>query len=203
MKTTDYLSHELRRARLSMHRAEKKPNTPESEMQGLRDKIACLEEALAAVQGRELAEKPLTWEQMRKMDGHCVKVEVGGNEPLEMLVLIEVVEDEDCVLLRNNLGGVSEYYSDDDLEEDGIKVYAYTPPHLDRNAWEPCIMCKTCENCKSNMTSEYKDPCFSCLKESENFCGMADFQPSGFCKYCGRPLTDAAWAELERKVYSD
>ena len=72
MTTTDYLSRELRRARLSLHRAEKKPNTPESEMQGMRDKIACLEEALAAVQGRDLAGKPLTLEQLRKLyDENC------------------------------------------------------------------------------------------------------------------------------------
>lgn len=42
------------------------------------------------------------------MDGECVKVVVDGVEPLEMLALVEATEDEDCVLLRNNLGGVGE-----------------------------------------------------------------------------------------------
>ena len=69
--------------------------------------------------------EPLTLEQLRGMDGRCVNVTVDGIEPLEMLALVEVQKDEDCVLLRNNLGGVSEFYSDEDLIEDGVKVYAY------------------------------------------------------------------------------
>ena len=81
------------------------------------------------------AGQPLTLEKLRGMDGECVKVVVDGVEPLEMLALVEVPEDEDCVLLRNNLGGVSEFYSDDDLREDGVKVYAYPPAHIDREAW--------------------------------------------------------------------
>lgn len=78
--------------------------------------------------------KPLTIEQLREMDGQCVKVFVDGVEPLEMLALVEVPEDEKCILLRNNLGGTSEFCSNDDLREDGIKVYAYYPAHIDRQA---------------------------------------------------------------------
>ena len=54
------------------------------------------------------AGQPLTLDQLRGMDGECVKVVVDGVEPLEMLALVEATEDEDCVLLRNNLGGVGE-----------------------------------------------------------------------------------------------
>ena len=78
--------------------------------------------------------KPLTIEQLREMDGQCVKVFVDGVEPLEMLALVEVAENDDYVLLRNNIGGASEFYIDDDLKEDGIKVYAYHPAHIDREA---------------------------------------------------------------------
>ena len=61
--------------------------------------------------------QPLTLEQLRGMDGKCVKIVVDGQEPLEMLALVEAPEDEDCVLLRNNLGGASEFYSNDDLKD--------------------------------------------------------------------------------------
>lgn len=74
--------------------------------------------------------QPLTLENLRGMDGQCVKVVVDGVEPLVMLALVEVPKDEDCVLLRNNLGGVSEFYSDDDLREDGVKSTHTSPPPL-------------------------------------------------------------------------
>lgn len=92
--------------------------------------------------GKEQNGEPLILEQLCGMDGECVKVVVEGVEPLEMLALVEVPKDEDCVLLRNNLGGVSEFYSDEDLREDGVKVYAYPPAHIDRETWEnPCSVC--------------------------------------------------------------
>lgn len=125
MTTTDYLSRELRRARLSLHRAEKKPNTPESEMQGLRDKIACLEEALAAVQGREPA-----------------------------------------------------------------------LAHLDRDAWEPCARCKACSSCAHFLSKDAYEFCKKCIT------GQEHMPLTKYCSACGRPLTDAAWAELERRVDS-
>lgn len=118
------------------------------------------------------AGQPLTLEQLRGMDGKCVKIVVDGQEPLEMLALVEAPEDEDCALLRNNLGGVSEFYSDEDLREDGVKAYAYPPAHIDREAWEPCGLC------------EKQRKVFN-----EEFCGE-----------CGRPLTEEAWEKLEKRV---
>lgn len=116
-----------------------------------------------------------TLEQLRGMDGKCVKVVIEGVEPLEMLALVEAPEDEDCVLLRNNLGGVSEFYSDDDLREDGVKVYAYSSANINREAWEPCAVCSISHK------------------------HWAERQYS-YCPYCDRPLTEEAWAELEKRV---
>ena len=118
------------------------------------------------------AGQPMTLEQLRGMDGECVKVVVDGVEPLEMLALVEASEDEGCVLLRNNLGGVSEFYSDEDLMEDGVKVYAYSPANINREAWDPCELC------------EKQRKVFN-----EEFCGE-----------CGRPLTEEAWVKLEKRV---
>ena len=159
--------------------------------------------------------QPLTLEQMRGMDGKCVKVVVDGVAPLEMLALVEVPEDEDCVLLRNNLGGVSEFYSDDDLKEDGVKVYAYPPAHIDREAWEPCEYCngKTTLYQQTNSTKLFMNTfgkaatlvteCVACPQYAD--CCMKDISANSafrikFCPECGRPLTEEAWAELEKRV---
>ena len=137
------------------------------------------------------AGQPLTLEQLRGMDGKCVKIVVDGQEPLEMLALVEAPEDEDCVLLRNNLGGVSEFYSDEDLREDGVKAYAYPPAHIDREAWEPCGLCGTLNDeimCRFSKKTEYDQSTTS------------RYAMARFCPNCCRPLTEEAWAELENRV---
>lgn len=144
--------------------------------------------------------QPLTLEQLREMNGRCVKVIVDGIEPLEMLALVEAPEDEDCVLLRNNLGGVSEFYSDDDLREDGVKVYAYPPARIDREAWEPCGRCeeKDCSNCAYGDDPEGRSHCKNCEGESW---WRSEWTPYyDFCPWCGRPMTEHAWAKLEKRV---
>lgn len=137
------------------------------------------------------AGQPMTLEQLRGMDGKCVKIVVDGQEPLEMLALVEAPEDEDCVLLRNNLGGVSEFYSDEDLREDGVKAYAYPPAHIDREAWEPCGLCGTLNDeimCRFSKKTEYDQSTTS------------RYAMARFCPNCCRPLTEEAWAELENRV---
>lgn len=124
--------------------------------------------------------KSLTVEQLREMDGHPVKVvhdeaakeTTPGFEPLEMICLVEYVKSAGCVVLRNNVGGESEYYNDEELEQDGLTVYPYYPPRLDRSEWEPCMWCVL----------------------------NGQFGLNDYCSACGRPLTDEAWAELERRV---
>ena len=86
--------------------------------------------------------------------------------------LVEYVKTAGAVILRDSIGGVSEYYDDEELQEDGINAYAYPPAHIDREAWEPCELC------------EKQRKVFN-----ENFCGE-----------CGRPLTKEAWAELEKRL---
>lgn len=71
--------------------------------------------------------EPLTLEHLREMDGEPVYLIVDdGYEPLEMWALIDVPE-KDHIVLINNIGGRSSYYSDDDLERDHITVYRRPP----------------------------------------------------------------------------
>lgn len=141
---------------------------------------------------------PLMLAQLRGMDGQCVKVVVDGVEPLKMLALVEAPEDEDCVLLRNNLGGVSEFYSDDDLREDGVKVYAYPPAHIDREAWmAEWVDDGECNHKPCRVRDREKWKKYKCSK-----CGYKAGRRTGqkFCPSCGRAMTPEAWAELEKRV---
>ena len=52
-------------------------------------------------------------------------------------------------------------------------AYAYQTAHIDRDAWELCMWCTL----------------------------NRQFQENRYCQACGRPLTDEAWAELERRVF--
>lgn len=71
--------------------------------------------------------EPMTLEQLREMDGEPVYLIVDdGYEPLEMWALIDVPE-KDHIVLINNIGGRSAYYSDDDLERDHITAYRRPP----------------------------------------------------------------------------
>lgn len=71
--------------------------------------------------------EPLTIEQMREMDGEPVFVIINGIEPLKIWALVEVIETAKCINLTNNIGGSSEYYSQEDLDNDSITVYRRPP----------------------------------------------------------------------------
>lgn len=51
-------------------------------------------------------------------------------------------------------------------------AYAYPHAHIDREKWEPCMWCAL----------------------------NGQFGLNNYCSACGRPLTEEAWAELERRV---
>lgn len=74
-------------------------------------------------------------------------------------------------------------------------------PRLDRSSWEPCDDCKEisywdekCDNCKYDDFFAHQEPCASCESKSK-------WEPCySFCPTCGRPLTDAAWDMLEKRL---
>ena len=59
--------------------------------------------------------------------------------------------------------------------------------HVDRKNWGPC------QSCDSNMINE-TDKCRRC-KDYKYYLPLYQF-----CPKCGRPLTDQAWAELEKRL---
>lgn len=77
-------------------------------------------------------------------------------------------------------------------------AYAYPFAHIDREAWEHCDECKpSCKICANyNAWDRYGKPqvCDTCEDYS-------NFEPDDkYCSNCGRPLTEEAWKELEKRV---
>lgn len=71
----------------------------------------------------------------------------------------------------------------------------------EREKWEkPCGYCdqQSCTTCKNLGEADYVFPCSDCSPSGR--CGKSYYEPSDFCRYCGRPLTEKAWAELEKRL---
>lgn len=138
--------------------------------------------------------KPLTLEQLLRMDGKpvfCISLKDGRKkwrvvQSIEKFVdVVKVICFTDC--------------KDETVASYGKTwiAYAYEPLYIDRSAWEPCRRCKTCQSCKSSICSldDKSSGCYDCDH-------MENYEPMGFCPWCSRPLTDAAWEMLERRMAS-
>lgn len=67
---------------------------------------------------------------------------------------------------------------------------------IDRSKWEQCEMCVSCGNCWYAKNDKDYVPCNKCVEFDQ-------FDPVGFCRACGRPLTEDDWEELEKKVFGE
>ena len=83
----------------------------------------------------------------------------------------------------------------DGIWKEMLKPDAKKPPRLDRSAWEPCNRCKSCWTCKSAIepVRAENSKCFLCEY-------LSNYEPLNYCPHCGRPLTDAAWEMLEKRL---
>lgn len=180
MTTTDYLQREIRRTELSVRRAERKPNTPPEELRGLHEKLEHLQEALEAVnehwqrvheQRGWTAGEPLTREQLIDMEGKPVLLK--SPSWTEWCIVREYGEHE---IAGDAISFTRRHYGEVclGLSDYGKTwtAYAYPPAHIDREKWGPCMWCVL----------------------------NGQFGLNNYCSSCGRPLTEEAWAELERRV---
>lgn len=79
---------------------------------------------------------------------------------------------------------------------DRANEIAVEPPRLDRSAWEPCGACKT-----EKITIHI--PAFRAMAVCNQHMDHGAFDLTlhlNFCPYCGRPLNDAAWEMLEKRL---
>ena len=125
---------------------------------------------------------PLTPEQLLEMDGRPIWIEHDSDPKYNHVWMIWNNE----IGMRHNLAGYNIFW----------RAYAYPHAHIDREKWEPCGKCgkQNCDNCLYSDYLSSVEPCKSCYNAKE-------WKPmTQFCGECGRPLTEEAWAELEKRL---
>lgn len=171
MTTTEYLQREIRRTELSVRRAERKPNTPAEELRGLREKLEHLQETLDAVNEH--------WQRVHEQRGWA------AGEPLT-LEQLRGMDGQPVYWATAKQWFIVQlehpYFGDCVINTSGYylplckaacrRFYAHKPARIDREKWEPCKWCVL----------------------------NGQFGLNNYCSACGRPLTEEAWAELERRV---
>ena len=138
---------------------------------------------------------PLTLDQLREMYGRPVwTVESPDWGHWE---LSDDAEDYLCDR-DNDLYGLT--YPDPDgkagLHKLGWLAYAYPPTHIDREAWEPC------ELCRGDKLDNVGVKDYFGLRV---YLGGGNNKPPQnerfqFCPKCGRPLTPEAWGMQEKRL---
>ena len=158
--------------------------------------------------------QPLTLEELRRMDGKPVWIMESPDWGHW-----ELSEDAEDYLADRDTALYGDTYSAQDCNggEHQLRriAYAYPPVHIDREAWEPCEYCNGGRTLyqKTNstklimntfgMAATLVTECSSCPPHAD--CCIKDISTNSafrikFCPECGRPLTEAAWAELEKRV---
>ena len=138
----------------------------------------------------------LTLEQLREMDGKPVWIveypDWGHWE------LSEDAEDYLCDRDTDLYGFMSDLDGEAGFHELGWLAYPYPPAHIDRSKWEACDHCKkACWNCNHNLFAvKEMTKCDDCVNQSK----WEFLAYQNYCPKCGRPLTEEAWVELERRV---
>lgn len=137
---------------------------------------------------------PLTMEELRNMNGKPVWVKCCNPQkyispPIGWRILEKSVtghfgvwDGESCLAERD----YGTYWF----------AYACEPIKIDRIKWDMCELCKTCSNCWGAMDDKHGIPCNTCVE-------FSNFSPVSYCRYCGRPMTEQAWKELERKIFDE
>lgn len=109
--------------------------------------------------------------------GRCGFVTQDGDIPCVVGVYYSTDEEKNCF-------ASFKYYKRSWL------AYAYPPAHIDREAWEPCSLC-----------GEYEVFLFDAWHDKNMVTKFPDCKGASlFCPWCGRPLTEGAWTELEKRI---
>lgn len=125
--------------------------------------------------------------QLRKMDGQPVWIQNIEEPDKSQWRLCHLDRGKYLILQGISVRG----YLIEEYGESWL-AYAYTPAHIDREAWEPCELC----NYGRLDRVGFDDRVYLC---SGN-CYPPENERFGFCPKCGRPLTEEAWAELEKRL---
>lgn len=138
--------------------------------------------AITALRSMQEAGEPLSVEQLKQMYGNpvwvvCFKKEKYIDPPIGWRILEKSISGSFGVWNGENCLSQRSYGSD-------WLAYPYPPAHIDRSKWEACELCSLPDGKSASR-----------LIIAETCNGEAKY-----CPRCGRPLTKAAWAELERRL---
>lgn len=146
-------------------------------------------------EARPIDDNALTLEQLRGMlenDGEIIgtAIIVSENGVLSHGILDCSSDDGVCA----SISASQRWLKEKDYGKTWLS-YAYPHAHIDREAWDPCHACKSkqCFNCWNDDLSMNTEPCRSCTGNE----WRAKYK---FCPECGRPMTEEAWAELEKRL---
>lgn len=139
---------------------------------------------------------PLTLEQLREME----KPTPVWAEMEEKT--IEAWDGYWCICHRGHIitPGLVSMYAD---KMDGVTFYTYLPAHIDREAYEPCEWCGEWigGDCRpKEQDVGYKLYAGYCKQVAADDFYEDETEELNYCPICGRPLTDEAWAELEKRL---
>lgn len=146
---------------------------------------------------------PMTLEQLREMDGQPVwitSVKKDGKIPSRWVLYSGKSEsrDREDVYVFATTGGIAQGYKGAAYGKTWL-VYDYQPAHIDQEAWEPCgeTCNKSCWNCDHTVDEFFGDAdyCKDCHRYSK-----WETSVHKFCERCGRPRSEEAWAELEKRL---
>ena len=141
-------------------------------------------------------EKPLTLDELREMDG----------KPLFGVSLITGKPGEYFICRIVNMSkawfvacaGASQGFGDKDTYGETWVAYDTEPPCIDREAWEPCEYCGD-PSPHSDCVIEGNVEQFLCARDGLFGDAYINTRKIEYCPYCGRPLTDSAWKQLEER----
>lgn len=137
--------------------------------------------------------QPLTLAQLGQMDGQPVYIQVLQTGEGRWGLLKALGEYVAEILMPD---GKTSYHLID-LYGKTWTAYAYPPPvHIDREAWEPCEWCGSVGKHPDNWVCSLEDDNgYTVTNDHMVVCATANY-----CPACGRPLTEEAWAELEKRL---
>ena len=127
--------------------------------------------------------KPLTLNQLRKMDGQPVWC-----EDVERWALVSVSDAGKwkgvpfALFVRD--GGRFEW----DIEDRNLSLYSYSPEQVGRERWSGCLICRGTKYMYGDAVSGYG---------TREVRGGVVFH---YCPMCGRPLSHEAWDEMDRML---
>lgn len=142
---------------------------------------------------------PLSINQLKKMVGMPVWVECLSPKKYESPpVGWRIVEKS--IMGRIGVWNEESCFAERDYRKDWI---AYTAKRIDREAWEPCEWCGEWigGDCRPReQDAGYKLYAGYCKQVAADDFYEDETEELNYCPICGRPITDQAWAELEKRL---